>query len=381
MTPATLLVVLTLVAALTVPAAGQSPAPSSTRIDVSTLGPQVGERVPDFSLPDQNGKTQTLRSIMGPKGTVLVFVRSADWCPYCKTQLVELQGRVKELAAQGLGLAAISYDSPEIHARFSQQRGISYPLLADVGSVVIKKYGVVNPVGEMALGAGKDDPEVKAVVQRLVTGGAVGQRHVGMALPGTLIIDRQGRVTSRFFEDYYVERATMANVMLRLGANASPVASTKIATPHLDITSYPSDAAVAAGNRFSLVLDITPKPGIHVYAPGAKDYRVIAVNVAPPPFVRVGPAVHPASEIYHFKPLDERVPVYQKPFRLVLDVVLEGSPEAQAARRDKDSLTLTGTLDYQACDDKNCFTPVSLPLSWTVGLRGLVREPTVPQTR
>jgi hypothetical protein len=49
------------------------------KIDVSKLGPQVGERVPDFSLKDQNGKTQTLQSIMGPKGAMLVFVRSADW--------------------------------------------------------------------------------------------------------------------------------------------------------------------------------------------------------------------------------------------------------------------------------------------------------------
>ena len=50
-----------------------------TKIDVSKLGPQVGERVPDFSLKDQNGKTWTLPSMMGPKGAMLVFVRSADW--------------------------------------------------------------------------------------------------------------------------------------------------------------------------------------------------------------------------------------------------------------------------------------------------------------
>jgi peroxiredoxin len=46
---------------------------------VSTLGPQVGESVPDFSLPDQTGRTRTLQSIMGPKGAMLVFIRSADW--------------------------------------------------------------------------------------------------------------------------------------------------------------------------------------------------------------------------------------------------------------------------------------------------------------
>ena len=53
--------------------------PARERVDVSRLGPQVGERVPDFSLKDQFGKTQTLQSIMGPRGAMLVFQRSADW--------------------------------------------------------------------------------------------------------------------------------------------------------------------------------------------------------------------------------------------------------------------------------------------------------------
>lgn len=49
------------------------------RIDVSRLGPQVGERVPEFSLPDQRGEIWTRESIMGPAGAMLVFIRSADW--------------------------------------------------------------------------------------------------------------------------------------------------------------------------------------------------------------------------------------------------------------------------------------------------------------
>src|SRR5262245_47924689 len=48
-------------------------------VDVSKLGPQVGQRVPDFSLKDQSGRTWTLQSIMGPRGAMLVFFRSADW--------------------------------------------------------------------------------------------------------------------------------------------------------------------------------------------------------------------------------------------------------------------------------------------------------------
>ena len=53
--------------------------PERTRVDVAALGPQVGEQVPDFSLPDQNGEIRTRQSIMGPNGAMLVFMRSANW--------------------------------------------------------------------------------------------------------------------------------------------------------------------------------------------------------------------------------------------------------------------------------------------------------------
>ena len=52
---------------------------ATTTVDVTKLGPQVGEKVPDFNLPDQHGQRRTLASLMGPKGLVLVFNRSADW--------------------------------------------------------------------------------------------------------------------------------------------------------------------------------------------------------------------------------------------------------------------------------------------------------------
>ncbi len=50
-----------------------------TPVDVSSLGPQIGEQVPDFSLPDQNGRVWTRDELLGPNGTVLLFHRSADW--------------------------------------------------------------------------------------------------------------------------------------------------------------------------------------------------------------------------------------------------------------------------------------------------------------
>ena len=48
-------------------------------IDIPSLGPQVGDTVPDFSLLDQNGQIQTRESVMGPNGAILLFHRSADW--------------------------------------------------------------------------------------------------------------------------------------------------------------------------------------------------------------------------------------------------------------------------------------------------------------
>lgn len=50
-----------------------------TPVDLSKLGPQVGQRVPDFHLKDQHGQLWTRDSIMGPSGAMLVFFRSADW--------------------------------------------------------------------------------------------------------------------------------------------------------------------------------------------------------------------------------------------------------------------------------------------------------------
>jgi DsbC/DsbD-like thiol-disulfide interchange protein len=196
----------------------------------------------------------------------------------------------------------------------------------------------------------------------------------GMAFPGTLMLDQKGRVTARFFEDYYVERSTVSSILVRAGAGAEKVNATKVSTAHLGLVTYPSDAEVVPGNRFSLVAEITPASGIHVYAPGAVGYRVVNLTIEPKQGIRLLPIRHPASEVYFFKPLNERVPVFQKPFTLVREVVLEGSREAQAALRGMESVTLNGTLEYQACDDRKCYNPVSLPITWKISLRRLVSE-------
>jgi DsbC/DsbD-like thiol-disulfide interchange protein len=130
---------------------------------------------------------------------------------------------------------------------------------------------------------------------------------------------------------------------------------------HLTIAATASAATAAPGSKVSLFLDITPNPGIHVYAPGAKDYLPIAVTIDPHPGVTVGAVKYPKSDTMVFD--GERVPVYQKAFRLVDEVSLASS------LKTADTMTLTGTVKYQACDDRVCFFPASVPVAWTIKLK------------
>jgi len=283
---------------------------------------------------------------------------------------VELQDRVEELSDQGIGVAAISYDSEEILADFSQRRGITFPLLSDDDSKVITEFGILNTVAAEAQGPNADDPDVVADVARYISLFGATPVTVGTPFPGTFMLDRNGRVTARFFEEFYRERNTTANVMLKLGVGLSPIAAIEGSTAHLKLTAYPSNTSVTVGTRFSIAVEIEPNPGIHVYAPGAEEmgYRVVSLNMRPVPHVRFEPVEFPASEIYYFEPLDERVPVYQKAFMLLQEAVVSGALEAEEALAQLDALTLSGTFDYQACDDELCFEPVSVPFSFTLDL-------------
>jgi hypothetical protein len=255
-----------------------------------------------------------------------------------------------------------------------------FPLLSDVGSATIKRYGILNTVAEEGLGPKKDDPEVIAQVKLYVSANGASERTRGIPFPGTFIVDRSGRVKARFFEDSYTIRNTVSNVRVRLNEIDSSVAGTRVTSQHLDVVTYPSDSAVAPGNRFSLVAEITPRKGLHVYAPGAANYKTIELKVVPTQYVRPLEAKYPPSEIYFFKPLNERVPTYQKPFTLTQQVVLDASARDMVAKQG--SLTIGGVLTYQACDDRLCYDPVTLPLSWTVALKPTVTQPTVrPATK
>lgn len=76
-------IVLVLALALPVIGVGQAREPQSAaaaaKVDVESVGPKVGTALPDFTLRDQRGEAHSLKSLLGPRGALIVFFRSADW--------------------------------------------------------------------------------------------------------------------------------------------------------------------------------------------------------------------------------------------------------------------------------------------------------------
>ena len=134
-----------------------------------------------------------------------------------------------------------------------------------------------------------------------------------------------------------------------------------VAPAQLTFTTQASAPAVRAGQMVTLFVDVTPKPKMHVYAPGAKDYLPIAL-VLNSPGVRAGRLTYPPSQDLYFEPTREHVPVYEKPFRLAQAVVI-------GAGAKPGTLIITGVLKYQACDDAICYNPIEAPVSWTVTVK------------
>jgi len=315
-------------------------------------GLQVGANAPAFSLHDQYGKQQDLKSLSGPNGLLLLFFRSADWCPFCKGQLVDLEGAQKEFASQGINVAAVSYDSRVILSDFARRRSITYPMLSDASSSLIDAFGIRNPEG---------------------TG-----IEAGIPFPGYYLIDRHGVIRQRFFETAYVNRLTANNLYSYLfGESPLPTPVRQLDdTPHITLTTTQSDASVAPGAVVRVVATVTPGPDTHVYAPGAEkqQYHVMALTIEPSELYTATATSYPPSELFHFAELNETVPVYSHATVLFASVaaVVNGKTIPNFARESR--IAVKGKLEYQACTSKICFSPVKVPVEWTLNLRPLDRE-------
>ena len=109
------------------------------------VGPAIGAHIPALVAKDDTGAPRDLKSLSGRKGVVLVFFRSAKWCPFCQAQLISLKDVAEPLAQRGYTLAAISYDSPAVLHDYAAKREIKYALLSDDGSKTIDAWNLRDP--------------------------------------------------------------------------------------------------------------------------------------------------------------------------------------------------------------------------------------------
>jgi peroxiredoxin len=126
---------------------------------------------------------------MGKRGLVFFFFRSAAWCPYCQAQLIDLNGGVDELGKRGYSLVGISYDQPSVQANFIAERGIKFTLLSDPKSEVIDRYNL-------------RDPQYKE-----------GSKAYGVPRPIIFILDRNGVIKAKLYEDTYKKRPPVSLVI------------------------------------------------------------------------------------------------------------------------------------------------------------------------
>ena len=130
---------------------------------------------------------------------------------------------------------------------------------------------------------------------------------------------------------------------------------------HAAILASPAEVNGKAGTKVALFVDVTPKPGMHVYAPGNADYIPITVKLNAAAEIKAGKLAYPKSDVVTLA--DEKVSVFQKPFRLTQDVTLDKSAKPGSA------IAVAGIVNYQACDDRVCYPPESAPVSWSVTVK------------
>jgi len=137
---------LILLVAASVSASAETPVP----------GPAVGDFFPlSIAAEDQAGERRTLGELAGDAGLVLAFVRSADWCPFCKAQLADLDRRAPEFERLGLAVVSVSVDEVAEIAAFGKAQDIGYTMLADPGGDINEDLGIRDeqyPVGSAAFG-------------------------------------------------------------------------------------------------------------------------------------------------------------------------------------------------------------------------------------
>jgi hypothetical protein len=254
---------------------------------------------------------------------------------------VQLQNAKQRFEAQGLKLAAISYDSPAILKDFAERHKIEFPLLADPNSEIIRRFNVLNT-------------EAKGMTK-------------GMAYPGFFYVDSGGVIREKYFTAKYTDRLTANNVIAKLFPELSAEVSQNINAPHLQLTLAQSDRSAIPGGRVSLIAEIELPPDVHVYSPGVQGYKPIQLTLEALPGIELQPVVYPKSQTLYLEAIQEHVPVFEGKFRITQDLTVTPSRTSDALRSvfsKERTIHINGDLKYQACDRTLCYPPTSVPVKW-----------------
>ena len=158
--------------------------------DAFDPGPAVGSHFPGVNATWQARELRTLREFAGRNGTVFVATRSADWCPYCMKQMIQLQEHKAAYDEAGIGIVAMTYDQPALQQASIEKWGIEYPILHDVDALSFKTLGILNRSYEP------------------------GDDAYGIPHPGTIIIDPQGKVVGKLFLEAYSVRVDALSALV-----------------------------------------------------------------------------------------------------------------------------------------------------------------------
>ena len=237
---------------------------------------------------------------------------------------------------------------------FADKHGITYTLLSDEGSKVIRQLGLLNEhvyEHHAAYGVPKQD------------------RHWGVSYPGTVLLDEQGRVVQKRFQQSYRERETGVGILEQgFGADSSIHGPEAIGQSEgVKVRAYLDSETYRFFQRLWLTVELSIDPGLHVYGRPIPDgYIPLAIAVAPLEGLVVGEPQWPAPHPYRVEGLDEELSIYDGNVAVSLPLTFTQEGDAQ---------TLHVTVRYQACSDTDCFLPSTVKLQVLVKAADLVERP------
>lgn len=165
---------------------------------------KVGDRAPDFELPNATGKKVKLSQLTA-RGPVVVTWYRGGWCPYCNIALRGFQKRLPEIRAEGATMVAISPETPDNSLTTAEKGHLEFEVLSDSGNKVAQTYGVAYKV-----------PPVIAEQSKARLAKYNGDDSATLPLGVTYVIDRDGIIRYAFIESDYRKRAEPSDVLAAL---------------------------------------------------------------------------------------------------------------------------------------------------------------------